>query len=158
MRPVAELLPQQPPMRLLDQVLAHDTQQIYAISAVSGVPFTTAQGLPAWFGLELMAQAAAAFFTLQATQQAPPRQGMLIACPRFTTSVSHYAAEQVLLIHARLASRLPDNAAAPALVKFDGEITTLDDTIAPPSLTATGFDPQNVRVEPVSQASLSVYL
>ena len=158
MRPVAELLPHQPPMRLLEQILVHDTEQICAISVVNRVPFTTTHGLPAWFGLELMAQTAAAFFTLQAAQQSQPRQGMLIACPQFATTVSHYAPDQTLLIRARLASRLPDNTTAPALVKFDGEITALDDTIAPSVCTAVGFDPQTMLTEPVSQASLSVYL
>ena len=156
MQSVAELLPHQPPMRLLDRILAFDTRQVCAVTAINTLPFRSPQGLHACYGLELMAQTAAAFFTLHTTQDAPPRQGMLIACRQFSTRIAHYPVDSCLVIHARLASALPNDATSPALVKFDGQIAVFDapDAIPTADNELFGLDAKDV----VTQATLSVYL
>ena len=156
MQTVAELLPHQPPMRWLDQILAFDAQQVCALTTVQTLPVLGAQGLHACFGLELMAQTAAAFFTLQTTDNGPPRQGMLIACRQFTTQVAAYPVDSRLVIHVRLTSPLPHDASSPALVKFDGQIAVFDDADAIPTTDNELFsiDANDVA----TQATLSVYL
>ncbi len=143
-------------MRWLDQILAFDAQQVCALATVQTLPVLGAQGLHACFGLELMAQTAAAFFTLQTKDNAPPRQGMLIACRQFTTQIAHYPVDSRLIIHARLASAMPHDASSPALVKFDGQIVVFHD---PDAIPATGNELFSLDANDVAtQATLSVYL
>ena len=154
---VADLLPHQPPMRLLDRVLAWDANQVWALAMVDEeMPFATAAGLRACYGLELVAQAAAAFFTLCGGDESPPRQGMLIASRSFTTRLSHYPLPCRLLIHARLASPLPPDAAGSALVKFTGDIVLLEDVgdapAQPDALQALCDE------RAITEVNLSVYL
>lgn len=155
-RPVADLLPHQPPMRLIEHILAFDTTQLWASTAVNRISWCTPDGLPACYGLELMAQTAAAFFTLRAGDTAQPRQGMLIACRKFDTRMASYPARAKLLIHAQLQSALPTDPGSSALVKFNGAIMLFDADAAlpvePAQLAACSAD------NAVSAANLSVYI
>jgi predicted hotdog family 3-hydroxylacyl-ACP dehydratase len=145
------LLPHEPPMLLLDAVHAYDDGSLSATASVSaGSPFVSGLGMRACFGLEVMAQAAAAFFTLRAGSDAPPRQGMLIASRRFQTSLSHYPLDSVLLVQVTLASALPADDVGRALVKFDGAITVLEGDQPLPS--------NSLHLDNATEASLSVYL
>jgi len=154
--PAAQLLPHQPPMRLIEHVLAYDDRQLWATTAVAQIPFTLDGELRACYGLELMAQTAAAYFTLRAGSDAQPRQGMLIACRKFDTAKAAYPAAATLLIHAQLQSSLPTNAGSSALVKFGGTIRVIDAAdalpVEPEQLSA--LSSRNI----VSTASLSVYI
>ena len=58
---VAELLPHDPPMVLIDKVLSYDENSLVAEVAIRpDSAFCGANGVPGWVGIEYMAQAIAA--------------------------------------------------------------------------------------------------
>ena len=69
--PLAELLPHAGDMILIDQVLSFDEEQIHTrVTVKPGGLFNRADGsLPAWVGIELMAQSVAAYAGCHARQQ-----------------------------------------------------------------------------------------
>lgn len=84
--PIAELLPHSGPAVLLDAVLEDTPQKIRARATIrSSHPyFVAGRGVPAWVGIELMAQAAAAHAGLKARgSQKSPNAGMLLGTRRF---------------------------------------------------------------------------
>ncbi|MEB0015301.1 3-hydroxylacyl-ACP dehydratase, partial [Glaciimonas sp. Cout2] len=72
--PIAELLPHSGNMILIDQVLSFDDEQIRTQLTVrpSGLFNRVDGSLPAWVGVELMAQSVAAFAGCRARQQGNP--------------------------------------------------------------------------------------
>lgn len=101
--PLAELLPHAGDMILIDQVLAFDEEQIRTRTHVrpSGL-FNRADGsLPAWIGVELMAQSVAAYAGCQAREQGKTVQlGFLLGTRKFECNVEHFPAGSELTIHA----------------------------------------------------------
>ena len=72
---VEQLLPHRGSMLLIDEVLSYEAGSIVARATMS------AAGMPAWMGLELMAQAAAACAGMEARLgDSAPRRGMLVGC------------------------------------------------------------------------------
>ena len=154
---IAELIPHEPPMRMVDAIIAYDAEQLWAeVTLTENSMFARRQGIRACFGLEYLAQTSAAFFTLQATEDSPPRQGMLIASRRFESRQSHYPLHSHLLLHVQLTSPVPPDSHQSALVKFRGEIYLAD-----PSMPALTTIPELSRLSAetaLTVADLSVYL
>ncbi len=154
MTAIAELLPHQPPMRLIDAILSHDGEGVWATRDIRpDSSFVGAHGLRACFGLELVAQAAAALLTLVSHESGPPRQGMLIASRSFESNLSYYPLHARLLILARLDSPLPTDDQTSSLVKFAGEIRVFEQSSEIPSLLD-----ELASTDIATRASLSVYL
>ncbi len=110
-------------MQLIDGILSSNATELWAeTTPAGGAPFATRHGVRACAGLEYLAQAAAAFFTLLAQPGAPPRQGMLVACRRYHTLQPHYAFQQQLLLRVQLASQFSPDTPSARLVKFNGSI------------------------------------
>jgi predicted hotdog family 3-hydroxylacyl-ACP dehydratase len=144
-------------MRLIDAVLAHDQRHLWAhVEIQRHSPFSSDHGVRACFGLEYLAQAAAAFFTLQASEANPPKQGMLIACRRFDTAVAVFPLASRLLLSVSLTSAMPAAAEGSALVKFQGEIHILQPDRQTPTSSAACARVAATRATTV--ADLSVYL
>ncbi len=81
---IEELLPHRGSALLIDEVLSYQPDAI-----VAGA---TAQDLPAWMGLELMAQAAAACAGMEARQSgAAARRGMLVGCRSYRASFPSFS-------------------------------------------------------------------
>lgn len=102
--PVAELVPHAADMILIDQVLAFDDDSIQTrLSVRPGGLFNAPDGsLPAWVGIELMAQSVAAFAGCQARQRGEPvRLGFLLGTRRFECNAEHFPAGSELHIHAQ---------------------------------------------------------
>lgn len=101
--PLAELIPHAGDMILIDQVLAFDEEQIQTCLAVrAGGLFNEADGsLPAWVGVELMAQSVAAFAGCQARSKGEAvKLGFLLGSRKFECNVAHFPAGSELNIHA----------------------------------------------------------
>jgi predicted hotdog family 3-hydroxylacyl-ACP dehydratase len=84
--PIAELLPHRGASVLLDAVLEDHAGGLRArVTIRSDHPYLVpGRGIPAWVGIELMAQAAAAHAGLKArSSQMPPNGGMLLGTRRF---------------------------------------------------------------------------
>lgn len=109
--PLAELLPHAGDMILIDQVLAFDEEQIQTrVQVRPGGLFNRADGsLPAWVGVELMAQSVAAYAGCQAREHDHPIElGFLLGTRKFECNVEHFPAGSELTIHA-LRSLQDDN-------------------------------------------------
>jgi predicted hotdog family 3-hydroxylacyl-ACP dehydratase len=79
--PPAEVLPHRPPMVLVDRIVGHDaTHTVCAVDVRESTPFVTDGGqVPAWIGLEYMAQCVAAHAGLEARARGERiRLGLLI--------------------------------------------------------------------------------
>jgi len=90
--PLAELLPHAGEMILLDAVLEADGERIVCRRTVRDAGlFEDARGLPAWAGVELMAQAMAAWAGWQARRGGrPARPGLLLGTRRYRASVDTF--------------------------------------------------------------------
>ncbi|HWD33626.1 MAG TPA: hotdog family protein [Pseudomonas sp.] len=102
--PLAELLPHAGDMILIDQIDAFDEDQVHTrLTVRPGGLFNGADGsLPAWVGIELMAQSAAAFAGCRArTQGKPVALGFLLGTRKFECNVECFPAGAELHIHAR---------------------------------------------------------
>ena len=109
--PLAELLPHAGDMILIDQVLGFDQEQIHTrLTVRAGGLFNREDGsLPAWVGVELMAQSVAAYAGCRARVQGDPVElGFLLGTRKFECNVEHFPAGAELQIHA-LRSLKDDN-------------------------------------------------
>ncbi|MGV8916922.1 MAG: 3-hydroxylacyl-ACP dehydratase [Pseudomonas sp.] len=100
--PLAELLPHAGNMILIDQVLAFDEEQIHTrLTVRPGGLFNRADGsLPAWIGVELMAQSVAAYAGCQAREKGNPvKLGFLLGTRKFECNVEHFPVGSELTIH-----------------------------------------------------------
>lgn len=101
--PVAELLPHAGDMILIDEVMEFDEEQIRTrINVRPGGLFNRTDGsLPAWVGIELMAQSVAAYAGCQARMKSEPIElGFLLGTRKFECNVDHFPAGCELRIHA----------------------------------------------------------
>lgn len=101
--PLAELLPHAGDMILIDQVLAFDEEQIETrLSVKAGGLFNREDGsLPAWVGIELMAQSVAAYAGCHARLEGRAvALGFLLGTRKFECNVEHFPLGAPLHIHA----------------------------------------------------------
>ena len=109
--PLAELLPHAGDMILIDEVVAFDEEQIHTrLTVTPGGLFNLANGdMPAWVGVELMAQSVAAYAGCQArTKGEAVELGFLLGSRKFECNVEQFPAGSLLHIHA-LRSLQDDN-------------------------------------------------
>ncbi len=99
---IAQLLPHAAPMVLLDQLLAADATTITCALAVRADGLFDSDGsVPAYLGVEYMAQAVAAFSGLEQRRLGQPaRVGFLLGTRRFETSVASLAVGTQLQVRA----------------------------------------------------------
>ena len=101
--PLAELLPHAGDMILIDQILAFDDEQIHTRLTVKpdGLFNRPDGSLPAWVGIELMAQSVAAYAGCQARLHGEPVElGFLLGTRNYQCTVERFPAGTVLHIHA----------------------------------------------------------
>jgi len=100
--PIAELLPHAGEMILLDAVIEAGDEHIVCHRTVrdDGL-FESPAGLPAWAGVELMAQAVAAWAGWKANnEQRPVRLGFLLGTRHFRSDVDTFPAGTALRVEA----------------------------------------------------------
>jgi len=104
--PMDEWLPHRGRMRLVDRVERCDDTSIACTAVVRpDGPFTDADGMPAWIGIELMAQAAAAWAGARARAGGgAPRAGFLVGARRYDAHVPSFAIGAALEITATCAA------------------------------------------------------
>lgn len=101
--PIAELIPHAGDMILIDQVLRFGDEDIETrLTVRSGGLFNQADGsLPAWVGIELMAQSVAAYAGCQARLLGEPvALGFLLGTRNFQCDVDRFPLGAELHIHA----------------------------------------------------------
>jgi len=100
--PLAELLPHAGDMIFIDQILAFDEEQIHTRLTVKpdGLFSRPDGSLPAWVGIELMAQSVAAFAGCHARQRGDAVElGFLLGSRKFECNVESFPAGTELTIH-----------------------------------------------------------
>ncbi len=118
--PVAELLPHDGPMVLLDRLVsASDNDLLAEVAIRPGIPFAGDNGnVPAWLGIEYMAQAIGALTGLKKNaQSAPINTGYLVSCRDYRCTVPEFACGSLLLVQVTEKLVLDDRIGA-----FDCEI------------------------------------
>lgn len=94
-----DLVPHEPPMLLVDRVLAQTGNTILAEHVVQpdGLFFQPGRGLPSYVGFEVMAQTVSAFDGLRRIAAGgTPQLGFLLGCRKYAASVDWFAAGQIL--------------------------------------------------------------
>lgn len=105
---VAELIAHAGEMRLIDRVIAaEDTWVRITAHADPLAWYAEADGaMPAWVGLELMAQAIAAWAGLQGRRHGqPPKKGFLLGTRSYSSSLPSFAPDSILEVTATEAFR-----------------------------------------------------
>ena len=100
--PLAELLPHAGDMILIDSILSLDDEQIHTRLTIKpdGLFSLPDGSLPAWVGVELMAQSVAAFAGCHARQKGNPVElGFLLGTRKFECNVEAFPAGCELTIH-----------------------------------------------------------
>ena len=99
--PIAALLPHCGRAVMLDAVLQHSENRIVASARIRRAhPFFIAgHGVPAWVGIEFMAQAAATHAGLQSRHSgSAPRMGMLLGTRRYEMHTDYFTEDMQLEI------------------------------------------------------------
>ena len=112
--PLSELLPQAGPMSLLHRVEAHDEERTACTAVPSAsVLFRNGDGaVPAWVGIEYMAQCAAVHGGLLARSRGePPRPGLFVGSRRLVFRCEAFAPDAALVVTARHAAGRGDSLA-----------------------------------------------
>lgn len=111
---IVELLPHLPPMALLDALhyarCQDDDVEIQALVAVNEQTlYAGEQGVPAWVGMEYMAQTVGLYsgMQLQAKHEAP-KIGFLVGARHYDARVSHFPLGSLLLITVQLQHEMED--------------------------------------------------
>lgn len=101
--PIAELVPHRGPMLLVDRLLEDDLELVRVEATVKpGQRFLTDEGLPAWVGIELMAQTIAAWAGARAKEAGlPVRLGFLLGSRRYEAAEAVFPVGTRLEIEAR---------------------------------------------------------
>jgi predicted hotdog family 3-hydroxylacyl-ACP dehydratase len=150
--PIEQLLPHQPPMRLIDRVIAADETGLWAsVSICPDSPFLRQGGARALFALEYLAQASAAWFAWRAIcvqSAARTQSGMLIACARLEATQPLFHEGQRLLLKVEPRSALPERGGG--MVKFAGRVYV--------TWAEVGSALPDAQATPVVAADFSVYL
>lgn len=97
---ILELVPHSGTMSLLDDTLTSDENALTAqVSIGPDSLFATEQGVPAWVGIEYMAQAIAAFAGVQAKQAGEDiRIGFLVGSRKYTCSAPYFPVGTTLIV------------------------------------------------------------
>jgi predicted hotdog family 3-hydroxylacyl-ACP dehydratase len=95
-----ELLPHRAPMILLDEVLAHDADALTAVVEIGAdTLFAEPEGVPAYVGIEYMAQACGAFVgALARAAGQEPRIGYLLGTRNFEANVTWFRPRDRLVV------------------------------------------------------------
>jgi predicted hotdog family 3-hydroxylacyl-ACP dehydratase len=147
--PIEEILPHRGTMLLLDRVLDLDAETITAeYTPCKDVWYADASGhMPAWIGIELMAQTIAAHVGLiKRSAGCPPKQGALLGTRRYSATQPAFVAGQPLRIGAKMIYRDTSGLGA-----YDCSITSGGEEVA--SATLKVYEPDDFQS--FLQASLS---
>jgi len=98
--PVGELLPHGPEMTVIDRLVEYSPQRSIATVALTrNSPFVVGSGVPAWVGIEYMAQAIAAHAGFEARLRGElPGIGFLLGTRAYESDVGEFAVDSTLTI------------------------------------------------------------
>jgi predicted hotdog family 3-hydroxylacyl-ACP dehydratase len=112
---IDKLIPHRPPMMLIDEVVGEVEEGLIVIARPDSRAWYAREdgSMPAWIGIELMAQAISAWAGLQEYKAGmPPRKGFLIGTREYTSKSSSFAAGKPLFIEVHRVFSDPQGLAA----------------------------------------------
>lgn len=138
---IIDLIPHAKPMALLDHVVSVDSETLCASVHIHAQSlFATPEGVPAWVGIEYMAQAIAAYAGYHARQRDEAvKIGFLLGTRRMTCHVPVFAIGSDLRITVHLLLQAENG-----LGSFECMIKDQDNTILSEA-TITVFQPQDAQ-------------
>ncbi len=113
--PIEELIPHRGTLLLLDRVIAFgDTAAEAEYTPLREAWYADAEGnMPAWIGIEIMAQAVAAHVSLQKRRRGlPAKMGALLGSRSYRSSVASFPAGAALHVRAELVLSDPNGLGA----------------------------------------------
>ena len=101
---LSELLPHRPPMILIDEIVSYDDASVVAgVTVREASLFREAEGVPAYVGLEYMAQACGAQVGALARDRGEPaRVGFLLGARQYRAHVGWFRLGERLTVSARV--------------------------------------------------------
>jgi predicted hotdog family 3-hydroxylacyl-ACP dehydratase len=119
-------LPHREPMILIDRIaLVHTDYVESEVTIQSGTPFLRGGSVPAWVGVEYMAQTCAAFAGFEAHERGePPRVGFLLAARNYRCQVGGFELGSALRVRVTLIHR-----DAGGLSMVEGKITNAESAV-----------------------------
>lgn len=136
---IEELLPHRASMLLIDKVIDRDSNSVRCLATPCADAWyaDNAGAMPAWIGIELMAQTIAVQVALNKRAQGlPMRPGALLGSRNYTATHPSFAAGQPLTIEASM--EFSDDS---GLGAYQCHITAASETLA--SATLKVFEPDN---------------
>jgi len=105
--PIGDIIAHRGTMLLIDDITTVDTSSCCARSTPDRNAWYIDENgsMPAWFGIELMAQTIAAWVHLNRPQGQLPKQGVLLGARTYTAHTSSFASGEPLLIRATVIYR-----------------------------------------------------
>lgn len=145
--PIETLVPHAAPMLLIDRVLAADAESLTAEVRITknSLFFTSAHGVPAYVGIEYIAQSVAAYSGWRAQSAAPgtaPKIGYLLGTRKMTMACDGFADGDVLVIHVK--NIFEDG----EMGVFDGEVRKGDETLVTARINV--YQPDDTAETPTS--------
>lgn len=122
--PVAALLPHEPPMILLDEVLRCDETSLVAAATITRASlFLEPEGVPAYVGIEYMAQACGAYAGAIARAEGEPvRIGFLLGTRRYETAAPWFRVGDRLTVSVSVIYRDSEMGAFDCRIERGGEL------------------------------------
>lgn len=124
--PIEELIAHRGSMLLVDRVLESSRDSIRLEANIrADMSFVRPDGkMPAWIGIEMMAQAIAAFVGLASRQRGSvPQMGLLLGTRRYAASVPEFPVGRLLVVAAREVYRDAEGLAGfDATIELDGVV------------------------------------
>lgn len=141
---IAEVVPHEGLMSLLDTVLEYDEESLSAsVEIRNNTLFVEADGVPAWVGIEYMAQAIAAYSGVQRCLAGRAvKVGFLVGTRRFNSSHSHYPLGSKLRINV-IREFQADNGLGSFACTING--TLADGSLLTADASLNVFLPENVE-------------
>lgn len=124
---IQQVLPHEGRMLLLDELIEYGPEHVACgVTITASSLFCEREGVPAWVGLEYMAQTACAYSGVEEVQRGmKPSVALLLGARRYRSSVAHFPVGARLRIVAKLLLRDEND-----LVAFDCAIWQGDATLA----------------------------
>lgn len=139
--PIEDVLPHRGNMLLIDRLLEFSHESLIAeYSPKADAWYADTEGnMPAWIGLELMAQAVAAHVgVLKLNEKKPQKNGVLVGTRRYSAAVPIFTANMPMQIHATIFYQDISGIAA-----YDCSIKNGDTLLAEATLKV--FEPDNFQ-------------
>jgi predicted hotdog family 3-hydroxylacyl-ACP dehydratase len=106
--PIEALVPHRGTMLWLERLVRAEEEVLETVATPSDGAWYVerGQGMPAWLGIELMAQTIAAHVGLRGWREGkPPKPGVLLGCRLYQAKVANFPAGAALRVTARLSYR-----------------------------------------------------